>query len=79
MLLLLFLAMPVKYYLGEPLLVRYIGSAHGLLFIWYTLVLALTVKRIPLPWWSFPLGFMGAVLPFGPFIFEYILKKYSPA
>ena len=31
--LLMFIAMPVKYVLGNPLLVKYIGLAHGLLFV----------------------------------------------
>ena len=75
MLLLIGLAMPVKYLLGEPILVRYIGSAHGILFIWYVVFLALTVKRNPMPWWAFPLGLVGAVIPAGPFIFEALLAR----
>ena len=34
---LLVIAMPVKYYLGNPLPVKYTGWAHGLLFILYIL------------------------------------------
>lgn len=75
LLLLIGIAMPVKYLLGEPLLVRWIGTAHGLLFMWYIVVLALTIKRNPLPWWAFPAGFIGAVIPFGPFVFEYLIAK----
>tara|TARA_R110002072_G_scaffold1780_1_gene14580 strand:+ start:9204 stop:9518 length:315 start_codon:yes stop_codon:yes gene_type:complete len=75
MLLLIGIAMPVKYMLGEPALVRVIGMAHGLLFLWYIVLLALTVSRNPLPWWTFPTGFVGAVIPFGPFLFEYLLAR----
>lgn len=74
-LILLFIAMPVKYLMGEPVLVRIFGTAHGFLFIWYVVVLALTAKRCSLPWWAFPMGFVGAVLPFGPFVFEGLLAK----
>jgi integral membrane protein len=75
LLLLIGIAMPVKYMLGEPMLVRVIGMIHGLLFMWYVVLLALTVSRNALPWWTFPAGFIGAVIPFGPFLFEYLLSK----
>lgn len=77
LLLLIGIAMPVKYMLGEPLLVRIIGMTHGILFIGYIVMLALSVSRNPLPWWAFPAGFIGAVIPFGPFLFEYLLAKAS--
>jgi len=75
LLLLIGIAMPVKYMLGEPMLVRIVGSAHGFLFLCYVMLLAITVIRNPLPWWAFPAGFVGAVIPFGPFLFEYLLSK----
>ena len=74
-LILIGIAMPVKYLLAEPMLVRVVGSAHGILFILYVLQLALTATRNTLPWWAFPLGFVGAVIPFGPFLFEYLLSR----
>jgi integral membrane protein len=74
-LLLIGIAMPVKYLLAEPILVRVVGSAHGILFIIYVLMLALTATRNSLPWWAFPAGFVGAVIPFGPFLFEYLLSR----
>ena len=75
LLLLIGIAMPVKYMLGEPMLVRVLGSIHGVLFMWYAIVLGLTAKRESLPWWAFPLGFIGSILPFGPFAFEKLLEK----
>lgn len=77
LLLLIGIAMPVKYLLGEPMLVRVIGMAHGILFMYYIVLLALTVNRNPLPWWALPAGVVGAVIPFGPFLFEYLLAKAS--
>ena len=38
---LLFIAMPLKYALGLPLAVKYVGWAHGLLFVLYPVVGAL--------------------------------------
>lgn len=77
-LLLLFgLAMPIKYMLGEPLLVEIIGMAHGVLFLLYVgLVLGIqqTCK------WSIKHTFMALVasfLPFGTFYMDKILFKPS--
>ena len=74
-LLLLGLAMPLRHYLqiNEP--VRYIGMAHGVLFIGYLVVLLSTASKIKLPLWAMPGGVISALLPFGPFIFDHFLKK----
>ncbi len=74
-LLLLFIAMPLKYMLGIPEAVKYIGMAHGVLFIAYLLVLLSTAIKIKLPVWAIPAGVVGSFLPFGPFIFDHLLKK----
>ncbi|MBD2715036.1 DUF3817 domain-containing protein [Microvirga sp. STR05] len=37
-LILLLVAMPLKYLAGEPLAVRYVGMAHGVLFVAYVLL-----------------------------------------
>ena len=34
LIILLFIAVPIKYILGEPLLVRIVGSIHGLLWLY---------------------------------------------
>ena len=38
-LLLLFIAMPVKYMMDNPILVKYIGMGHGVLFVLFLVVL----------------------------------------
>ena len=69
-LVLLLIAMPMKYLLDMPLAVKYVGWAHGLLFVLYIgflLVLGLMEK------WSIKklfFGFIASLLPFGPFVFE---------
>ena len=40
-LILLFIAMPLKYIFDMPLAVRIVGSAHGLLFVAYVILLGL--------------------------------------
>jgi integral membrane protein len=38
LILLLFVAMPLKYAAGEPAMVKYVGMAHGILFILFILM-----------------------------------------
>ena len=74
-LLLLGIAMPLKYMLGMPEAVSCIGPVHGVLFVAYIMVLIITAGRIKLPLWALPAGVLGSFLPFGPFIFDHLLKK----
>lgn len=74
-LLLLGIAMPLKYMLDMPEAVRYIGMAHGVLFIAYILMLVITASKIKMPLWAMPAGVLGSFLPFGPFVFDHLLKK----
>lgn len=76
-LLLLFVAMPLKYIAGKPETVRYVGWVHGLLFILY-LVLLLSVwsqKKWKLK--TLLIGGVAALLPFGTWVFDSQLKKYE--
>jgi integral membrane protein len=74
-LLLLGIAMPLKYMMGIPEGVKYIGMAHGVLFIAYILILMGAANKIKMPIWAMPAGVLGSFLPFGPFIFDHLLKK----
>lgn len=74
-LLLLCIAMPLKYMMGVPEAVKYIGMAHGILFIAYLLILIGSTTKIKMPLWAIPAGVLGSFLPFGPFIFDHFLKK----
>lgn len=74
-LLLLGIAMPLKYMMGMPEMVSYVGPVHGVLFVAYVMVLIITASRIKMPLWALPAGVLGSFLPFGPFVFDYLLKK----
>ena len=67
LLVLLGIAMPLKYLAGQPAAVRYVGMVHGLLFVLYVLlVVAMAVERR----WSFgktALALAASVVPFGTF------------
>ncbi|WP_413786425.1 DUF3817 domain-containing protein [Psychrobacter immobilis] len=74
-LLLLGIAMPLKYMLDIPEAVKYVGMAHGALFILYILMLLIATSKIKMPLWAMPAGVLGSFLPLGPFIFDNLLKK----
>ena len=71
--LLLFIAVPVKYIGGDESFVKLLGMPHGLLFVAY-IVLAFLIKD-ELKWSSkiFLMVLIASVVPFGTF---YIDKKY---
>jgi len=72
---LLFIAMPMKYFMGMPEVVRVVGSIHGGLFILY--VLALAVIHFTQRWSIlFSLGaFVASFIPFGTFVLDRQLRK----
>ena len=76
-LLLLGVAMPLKYLAGIPEPVSIVGAAHGVLFILYALAAAALMLALR---WS-PLWFVGAmvasVVPFGTFYIDARLKRYE--
>ena len=72
-LLLLFVAVPVKYWMNDPQYVKLLGMPHGLLFVGY-IVLDFLLKS-ELNWSIKKLGvvLIASILPFGTF---YVDKKY---
>ena len=75
-LLLLGVAMPLKYSLGIPTPVKIAGWIHGVLFILYIITL-LGVRSANK--WSFKkvfIAFAASLMPFAPFVFEAkVLRK----
>ncbi len=74
-LLLLGIAMPLKYMLDMPLMVKYVGWAHGVLFVAYIVQLLYVGFRLRWNEIRFILGFIASLLPFGPFLFEWLIDK----
>ena len=74
-LVLLFIAMPLKYAFGLPAMVHLVGSLHGGLFVLY--VLAVLGAGPALGWRPGLMlgGLLSAIFPFGPFIYEAHLRK----
>ena len=73
LLLLLFFGMPMKYIFDEPIYVRIIGMAHGLLFIAYIIMAIMLKYEENWSWKKFGLIAIASVIPFGTF---YVDKKY---
>lgn len=74
-LLLLFIAMPLKYFADMPLAVKYTGWVHGLLFTLYVITL-LQVKFDRN--WNFKktaIAFIASLLPYATFILDKSLRK----
>ncbi len=69
-LLLLGVAMPLKYFAGLPHAVRIVGWLHGLLFIAYCVALLRVVALADWPVRRAALFFVGSLLPFGPFLLD---------
>jgi integral membrane protein len=77
-LILLFIAMPLKYFAGIPEVVRVVGMAHGVLFILYVLfVFIVTIEKK----WSLKvlfLLFLASLVPFATFYADKtFLKKQA--
>lgn len=73
-LLLLFIAMPIKYLQGNPEYVKMLGMPHGLLFVAY-IIMAIMLK-FELNWnlKTFAIVCLLSILPFGTFFVEKYLK-----
>jgi len=76
-LLLIFIAMPMKYLLGYPMAVKIAGMVHGVLFILFCLLL---IKAWRDSKWAFSeniIFFVASLIPFGTFFTKSRIKAYE--
>ena len=76
-LLLLFVAMPIKYLLGIPLAVKIVGMIHGVLFITFLLLLVIAWQDKK---WAFReniIFFIASLVPFGTFFTKKRIATYE--
>ena len=76
-LLLLFIAMPMKYMLDTPILVKYVGMGHGVLFMLFLIVLFTVCEKQKWSIYMFIMGLIASILPFGTFVFDRKLKAFE--
>ena len=68
-----FFAMPMKYIAGDPIYVKNIGMAHGILFMLYIAFAILNKNSQKWSFKTFMIVCLASIVPFGTF---YIEKKY---
>lgn len=75
---LLGIAMPLKYFAGQPHAVRVVGMAHGVLFLAY--VVAIVHAHVEYDWRMRRslVVLLAAFLPFGPFVVDKKILRTLP-
>jgi len=76
-LLLLFIAMPLKYVWGMPLAVRVCGSIHGGLFVVFCIALCRVLMQTNWPFSRAVLVFIASLLPFVPFYLDRRMRAWT--
>jgi integral membrane protein len=73
-LVLLFVAMPLKYAFGLPIFVRVAGSVHGALFLLSLVALFRAAAEREWPLRRSALAFVSSIVPFGTLFFDRSLR-----
>jgi integral membrane protein len=73
-LILVFIAMPLKYWMDMPQYVSWVGRAHGFLVVAFVIWLLLCHMTYKWDWKFSAKGFLLSLIPFGAFIFDKELK-----
>ena len=74
-LVLLCIAMPLKYIWSMPLAVKYVGWAHGVLFILYIPAVFLARKAMRWNFFQVLVALAASLVPLGTFFLDRQLKK----
>jgi integral membrane protein len=75
-LLLLLVAMPLKYVWEIPLAVKWVGWAHGILFITLGMAVLLAMVLSALPFRTACVVGIASLLPAGPFFADRLLRRH---
>ncbi len=76
-LLLLFIAMPLKYYFGMPEAVSLVGMAHGILFMIYTMLSLSLAQKYDWSMGEWGVVLIAGMIPFGFLMINGRLKRAS--
>ena len=74
---LLGIAMPLKYLADQPAAVTYVGSAHGALFVILAAMMPWLMISARWPWTRAALVMTAALIPFGPFLIDQRMRAYE--
>ncbi|MES2762816.1 MAG: DUF3817 domain-containing protein [Bacteroidota bacterium] len=72
-LVLLFIAMPLKYFYHTPEYVRPMGSIHGALFVAFMILLAILFFKYKMPFKKAAYAFLLSLIPFGTFFLKRVV------
>ena len=74
-LVLLLIAMPLKYFFGFPLAVKVVGWFHGILFMMYIVAVISSVRLMKWSFWSMMVAGVASLIPLGTFLLDRGWKK----
>lgn len=74
---LLAIAMPLKYLAGKPEMVSIVGMAHGVLFVAYIMLTLLAKFKYPWSWKKVGLLWVASIVPFGTFYADYKILRFE--
>ncbi len=74
-LVLLLIAMPLKYFLGVLMAVKVVGWMHGVLFIAYILVVLLAIKAMDWSFFGVVIALLASLIPGGTFVLDRSWKR----
>ena len=72
-------AMPLKYWLGDPRLVPHVGAVHGGAWLLYLAAMAVCLPGKGLSAWGWGRAFIAALVPFGTFLNDPDLRRMEEA
>lgn len=74
---LLAIAMPMKYLAGKPQMVSIVGMAHGVLFVLYIILTVVAKFQYPWSWKKMLFLWVASVVPFGTFYADYKVLRFE--
>ena len=74
-LILLFIAMPLKYFADMPVFVQIFGMAHGVLFVLFIAILLIVWFKHRWSFFRVAGAFLASLLPFGTFVLDARLRR----
>lgn len=74
---LLAIAMPLKYIAGKPEMVKVVGMAHGLLFVLYIFLTILAKYEYLWSWRKVLLLWGASIVPFGTLYADYKMLRFE--
>jgi integral membrane protein len=75
-LILVFIAMPLKYFMNMAQAVSWPGRIHGVLFVLLAVLALIAIKKVPINAKLSLTLIVAAIFPFGPFVVDKKLKAF---